>query len=330
MKALISTDYFGLAGIFRLDVGKVRDIYDLGNRLLIIATDRVSAFDVVLPTGIPGRGIILTKMTVKWLEYLSDLINNLATTYKVRHHIISTDVKDLPEAFQPFALELEGRFMIVEKCLPMPIEFILRAYISGSWWKEYLKLIEASDADTVMLHGYELPRNLQESQAFGQTIFAPSTKAAPGTHDENIDEAEMARIIEIWLNGIGRTDLDPQVIVNDTKLVSVGMFETGGEYARHHGIIVPDTKFELALALDPSDTSITVVDEVLSPDSSRFWLAMKYEIGRSQESLDKQILRDWLETLDWDKTAPGPKIPDEIVEKMAHGYQEVMEMLFAS
>lgn len=329
MKALMNTDHFGLAGTYPLRQGKVRDIYDLGNQLLFIATDRVSAFDHVLPTPIPGRGIMLTTMTVKWCNYLQSTIEQLDIRFPVLDHIVSTNIADLPSEFQEFASELQGRFMIVDKHSPIPIEFILRANISGSYWKEYLEALKASHADPIIVHGFKFPRNLQESQAFPKILFTPSSKAPDGEHDVNIDFDAMVTTIRSWLQDTEfKGIVDAETLANACRELTVAIFAKSREYAEKHGIIIPDTKFELTLAMIDGTPTIVIIDEVLSSDSSRYWPADEFEPGRSQNSFDKQIIRDYLEEIRWNKQAPAPELPDEIVQRVITRYQECIDLLF--
>ncbi len=329
IKALVDTKYFNLAGTFNLIQGKVRDIYDLGEQLLFIATDRVSAFDQVLPTPIPGRGIMLTTMTVEWLDYLQKVIGKLDIGFPVLDHIVSTNIADLPVEFQKFASVLKGRFMIVDKHTPILIEFILRGNISGSFWKEYNELLAKGGTDPVMLHGFELPRNLEESQAFPSVFFTPSTKGEAGTHDRNISYDEMVGIIRTWLqNSEFRDKVDAEELANACKKLTLTLFIEARKYAEQHGIIIPDTKFELALAMVNGIPTIVIIDEVLSSDSSRYWPLDEFESGRSQRSFDKQIIRDYLESIGWDKTAPAPPLPDHIVDLTIKRYQECIDLLF--
>lgn len=329
IKALVDTSYFDLADEFTLTKGKVRDIYDLDDQLLIIATDRVSAFDHVLPTPIPGRGIMLTTMTVKWLDYLHDVIAGLDIGFPVFDHIVSTNIADLPPEFQKFADVLKGRFMLVDKHIPIPIEFILRGNISGSFWKEYNQLLEQGGTGPVMLHGFELPRDLKESQAFPEEIFTPSTKAEAGTHDENISYEEMVSRMHTWLQDTEFKDkVDAEKLADACRKLTLTIFIKAREYAEAHGIIIPDTKFELALAMVDNKPTIIIIDEVLSSDSSRYWPLNEFESGRSQDSYDKQIIRNYLESIKWNKEAPAPELPDHIVELVVARYQECIDLLF--
>ncbi len=273
--------------------GKVRDLYDLGEHLLIVTTDRISAFDVILPSGIRDKGKVLTKVSAFWFSMMSDIVPN---------HLVSTDVNDLPENLSAHRDELRDRIMIVRKARPLPIECIVRGYLAGSGWKDYQK--------NGAVCGIELPEGMQESEKFPEPLFTPSTKAEEG-HDENISFAEAERLC------------GPEV-AGRVRDLSIAIYSKARDYAAGRGIIIADTKFEFgALA----DGSIIWIDECLTPDSSRFWPADEYSPGRGQKSFDKQFVRDYLETLDWDKTPPGPVLPDEIVEKTRARYVEVVERL---
>lgn len=277
--------------------GKVRDVYDLGDRLLIVATDRLSAFDVVLPNGIPGRGVMLTAVSMFWFDFLKDI---------VPCHLITADIARFPADLRKYRDDLEGRSMIVHKARRVDVECIVRGYISGSLWKEYKTAIAAGSS---MVHGITFPNNLKESDRLPQPIFTPSTKAASG-HDENISYDKMAAMV----------GHETARLCRDTTLAIYGK---ASEYARHRGIIIADTKFEFGFV----DGRFTLIDEALTPDSSRFWPADSYRPGGSQPSFDKQIIRDYLETLNWDKTYPAPALPREVVEKASARYQEVVTRL---
>lgn len=272
--------------------GKVRDVYDLGDSMLLIATDRISAFDVVLPNGIPGKGRVLTQISIYWFRQLEDIVKN---------HLIATDVNDFPDILRKYREMLEGRSMLVKKARPMPVECIVRGYLSGSGWKEY------KEKNTVC--GIRLRKGLVESERLEEPVFTPSTKAEEG-HDINISFDEMAGTIGMETAGRLRD-------------LSLRIYKTAREMALNKGIIVADTKFEFGLY----NGEPILIDEVLTPDSSRFWSVKDYSPGRAQDSFDKQIVRDYLLTLDWDKTPPGPVLPDEIVRKTAERYREIMETL---
>jgi phosphoribosylaminoimidazole-succinocarboxamide synthase len=273
--------------------GKVRDLFDLGDRLLLVASDRLSAFDVVLDDPIPFKGEVLTKLSLFWFELLSGVVEN---------HLISADVADLPEQFAPHADYLAGRFMLVKKATVFPVECIVRGYLAGSGLKEYQR------AGTVC--GIPLPAGLVESSRLDQPLFTPSTKAEIGDHDENISFERAAELI-----GDG-----PAAELRDKSLA---VYSAARDHAASRGIIIADTKFEFGTI----DGKITLVDEVLTPDSSRFWPADTYEPGRSQPSFDKQFVRDWLEASGWDKTPPPPKLPGDVLEATSAKYIQAYELI---
>jgi phosphoribosylaminoimidazole-succinocarboxamide synthase len=270
----------------------VRDVYEFGDNLLIVTTDRVSAFDVVLPNGIPGKGNVLTRISIFWFNQMKDIIEN---------HIVATDVKDYPAVLQNYSGVLKGRSMLVKKASPLPIECIVRGYLSGSGWKEY------QQKGTVC--GISLPNGLVESSRLDEPIFTPSTKAEEG-HDINISFEETKKII-------GDSMAES---VRDTALA---VYRKGREIAEKKGIIVADTKMEMGMF----DGKLILIDELMTPDSSRFWSQKTYKPGKGQDSYDKQIVRDYLLTLDWDMKYPAPKLPDEIVQKTALRYQEILGIL---
>lgn len=272
--------------------GKVRDIYDLGEHLLLVVTDRVSAFDVVLPNGIPGKGRVLTEISLWWFEQVKDIVPN---------HIVAVDVNDFPSSLHPYRDVLEGRSILVKKTEVLPIECIVRGYISGSGWKSYGR------DGTVC--GIRLPEGLVESDRLPEPIFTPSTKAEEG-HDINIPYGEMEKIV-----GADRASW-----LRDKTLA---VYNKAAAMAEEKGIIIADTKMEFGVI----DGDIIIIDELLTPDSSRFWSAADYEPGRGQDSYDKQIVRDYLLTLDWDKTPPGPELPREVVDKAASRYREILGIL---
>lgn len=274
--------------------GKVRDVYDAGEHLLIVATDRISAFDVVLPNGIPGKGRVLTQISIHWFRQVADLVEN---------HLVATAVDDFPAPLRAHRAVLEGRSMLVKKAAVLPVECIARGYLSGSGWKEYQR------SGTVC--GIPLPAGLLESSRLEAPIFTPSTKAEQG-HDVNIDFAETARIV----------GADLAARLRDTALAVYGR---GRELAAKRGIIIADTKMEFGLL----DGRLILIDELMTPDSSRFWSAASWQPGRSQESWDKQIVRDYLLTLDWNQDYPGPVLPDQIVAKAAARYEEIFRILTA-
>jgi phosphoribosylaminoimidazole-succinocarboxamide synthase len=273
--------------------GKVRDIYDLGDTLLIVTTDRISAFDVIMNEAIPNKGYVLTQISAFWFRQVENIIPN---------HIISTDVKDFPASCQKYADQLEGRSMLVKKATPLPIECIVRGYVSGSGWKDY----QATGA----ICGIRLPEGLLESDKLSDPIFTPSTKAELGDHDENIS---FDRCVEI----VGRD------IAEKLRDYTIAIYKHARDIADTKGIIIADTKFEYGI----HDGQLIIIDECMTPDSSRFWPKESYRPGGPQPSFDKQFLRDYLETLDWGKTAPAPPLPEEIVQKTAEKYMEAMVKL---
>jgi len=273
--------------------GKVRDIYDLGDKLLIVATDRISAFDVVMANGIPYKGIVLTRISRFWFDFLSSI---------VEHHLISDNVAGFPEPFRSHAAELTGRSMLVRKVEVLPVECVVRGYLAGSGWKEY------QESGTVCRQ--KLPAGLKQCQKLPELIFTPATKAERGTHDENIS---FERCVEI----IGG---DTAQYVRDK---STEIFRKASEYTESRGIILADTKFEWGRV----DGRIILIDEVLTPDSSRFWPADKYRPGRDQESFDKQFVRNYLESINFNKSGPGVELPEEIRAKTSDKYIEAYERL---
>lgn len=273
--------------------GKVRDIYDLGDKLLIVATDRISAFDVVMANGIPYKGIVLTQISRFWFDFLTGM---------VEHHLISDDIKDFPEPFCNFPEQLAGRSMLVKKVDVLPVECVVRGYLAGSGWREY--------QDNGTICGQTLPSGLRHCEKLLWPVFTPATKAERGTHDENIS---FQRCVDI----IGK---DSAVYVRDK---SIEIFKKAGKYAESKGIILADTKFEWGVV----DGKIILIDEVLTPDSSRFWPADKYKPGRDQQSFDKQFVRNYLESINFDKSGPGVELPQNIVEKTSEKYIEAYERL---
>lgn len=285
MKTLHSTKFDNLKLKHR---GKVRDIYEFDDYLLFIASDRISAFDVVMDEAIPGKGDILSKISVFWFGKTNHIIPN---------HLVTTDVEKYPEECRPYSEILEGRSMLVKKCQPLPVEFIVRGYVAGSGWKEYKK------SQTIC--SIPLPGGLQEFEKLPEPIFTPSTKAEIG-HDENI-------------NFNAAADLIGKETADRLEQISIDLYNFGRDYLEEHNIILADTKFEFG-RLDSGE--IILIDEALTPDSSRFWLKESYAPGRPQVQFDKQVLRDYLETLDWDKTPPPPKLPGEIIAKITGSYEE--------
>ncbi|MBP7827603.1 MAG: phosphoribosylaminoimidazolesuccinocarboxamide synthase [Verrucomicrobia bacterium] len=281
-----------LPGLRKLKSGKVREVFDLGDRLLFVATDRISAFDVIMPNGIPRKGEVLTQISHFWFARVAPF---------QPHHLLAGADDPLPPELQPFAAQLARRSMIVKKARPLAIECVVRGYLAGSGWKEY------QQSQTVC--GIKLPAGLQESSELPAPIFTPATKAESG-HDENISFAEAAR----------RVGAD---LAEQARAASLRIYTEARAYARQRGIIIADTKFEFGLF----DGQLILIDEVLTPDSSRFWPADQYTPGRSQPSFDKQFVRDYLETLDWNKTPPGPVLPPEVVAKTSATYLEAYERL---
>ncbi len=270
--------------------GKVRDIYEIDSEtLLIITTDRMSAFDIILDDPIEGKGQILNQITLFWFDMFKDIIPN---------HVITADLAQYPENLHKYKEELEGRSVLVKKAKPLPVECIIRGYITGSGWKDY--------KNSGMVCGYKLPENLLESAKLEQPLFTPSTKAEVGEHDENIT-VEQAEAL------LGKE------LATKVAEVSMAMYKAGRDYADTKGIIIADTKFEFGLIGD----ELILIDEALTPDSSRFWPKDLYEIGKGQPSFDKQYLRDWLETQDWDKTAPAPRLPEVVAKTTAEKYRDV-------
>lgn len=272
--------------------GKVRDIYDLGEHLLLVATDRISAFDVVLPNGIPEKGRVLTQISIYWFEQMEDIIPN---------HIVAARVKDFPEKLHKYADILEGRSMLVKKTRPMPVECVVRGYLSGSGWKEY--------REKGVVCGIKLSKGLVKSSRLDEPIFTPSTKAEQG-HDINISFEDV--------KGIVGDDLAKKL-----KDASLRIYSKARDIAEKKGIIIADTKFEFGLY----NGDLIIIDELLTPDSSRFWSTKDYAPGRGQDSYDKQVVRDYLLTLDWDKTYPGPSLPDEIINKTIGRYKEILKII---
>ncbi len=273
--------------------GKVRDIYDLGEQLLIVTTDRMSAFDVIMDDPIPDKGKVLNGISAYWFEQFKNLVPN---------HLLSLEPADVAGLDQASAAQLEGRMMLVKKAEPLPVECIVRGYLVGSGYKDYLK--------TGKLCDIQLEEGLKEAAKFEVPLFTPSTKAELGEHDENISFEQMAELV------------GPD-LAREVRDVSLGIYTKARDIAAEKGIIIADTKFEFGLV----DGALTLIDEVLTPDSSRFWPADQYSPGRSQPSFDKQFLRDYLSGLDWDKTPPPPKLPQEIIDKTRAKYIEAMERL---
>lgn len=277
--------------------GKVRDIYAIdAQNMLIVTTDRLSAFDVVLPTPIPRKGIILTQVANFWFDYLKEVIPN---------HFSGLTLEDLPLSAEEREM-LEGRSMLVKRLKPLPVEAIVRGYLIGSGWKDYQA--------TGQVCGIDLPQGLQLAQQLPEPIFTPSTKAEVGDHDINISFAQMQQQIGVEL-------------AEQVRTVSLQLYQQAADYALKRGIIIADTKFEFGL---DEAGNLVLIDEILTPDSSRFWPVDQYQVGISPPSFDKQYVRDYLETLTWGKTAPGPELPAEVAQKTAEKYQEVAERLMHS
>lgn len=287
--AISKTD---LPGVKLHGRGKVRDIYDLGEHFLIVATDRLSAFDVVLPTPIPDKGKVLTQMSAFWFDHFKNVVPN---------HLISTDVSDYPKELHRFRDQLEGRSMLVKKAKVFPIEFVARGFLTGSGLKDYNK--------TGSVCGIPLPAGLRDSDRLPKPIFTPATKAETG-HDENISEEQAGKIV-------GEEN------IRRLKELTLSLYTRGVEYASGRGIIICDTKFEFGII----DGRITIVDEMLTPDSSRFWPADQYTPGKPQPSFDKQFVRDYLERIGWNKQPPGPELPDDIVNMTSAKYVEALRIL---
>jgi phosphoribosylaminoimidazole-succinocarboxamide synthase len=288
-KVILKTE---LPDILLLNRGKVRDIYDLGELLLLVATDRISAFDVVLPNGIPEKGRVLTQISIYWFEQMRDIIQN---------HIVATEVRDFPEKLHKYADVLEGRSMLVKKVRQVPVECVVRGYLSGSGWKEY------KNCGTVC--GIKLPEGLVESSRLEEPIFTPSTKAEVG-HDINIPFEDVIKLVG-------------QDLAERLKDVSIRIYSKAREIAGKKGIIIADTKFEFGLY----GGQLILIDELLTPDSSRFWSVKDYAPNKGQDSFDKQVVRDYLLTLDWNQAYPGPVLPDSIVEKTVARYKEILKII---
>jgi len=292
MKTVFNTEFNGLKLAGR---GKVRDIYDLGDSLLIIASDRLSAFDVVLPDPIPRKGEVLTKISIYWFDQLKDIIGN---------HLISADVSKYPAACQKYAADLEGRSMLVKKAKPLPIECIVRGYISGSGWKDY--------KTTGKISGIELPAGMKESQKMPEPIFTPSTKEEAGKHDQTIDFEKAEELVG-------------SKTAEKVRDAAIALYKKASDIAAKKDIIIADTKFEFGFYND----ELILIDEVLTPDSSRFWPKDDYEIGRGQKSFDKQYVRDYLISIKWDQKPPAPQLPKDVIKKTSEKYLEALKKLTA-
>lgn len=292
MKALLQSNIPNLP----LRRGKVRDVYDLGDSLLIVASDRISAFDVILPTGIPDKGSVLTQLSNFWFNKFAETIPN---------HILATDMRSFPALLKPYATDLEGRSIVVRKTKVIPIECVVRGYITGGGWKEYQRLGSVS--------GITLPPGMKLCQQLAEPIFTPTTKADQG-HDQAISFGEVQSLVGADIAGFIRDQ-------------SIALYQQAAAYALSRGIIIADTKFEWGIA--PNSTYPILIDEILTPDSSRFWPAAEYQPGHEQASFDKQYVRNYLETLSWNKTPPGPTLPDDIVLNTRSKYVEAFERLTA-
>jgi phosphoribosylaminoimidazole-succinocarboxamide synthase len=278
-------------GIKKLRSGKVREVFDLGDRLLFVATDRISAFDVILPDPIPHKGAVLSQISEFWFKRFNT----------VQNHLVTTNFEEFPKELQPFRERLAGRSMIVKKTRPLPVECVVRGYLAGSGWKEY--------QESQSVCGIKLPAGLKLASQLPEPIFTPATKAEQG-HDENIDMKRCAQILG-------------DEIANRVKNLSFEIYSRGREYAAQKGIIVADTKFEFGTV----DGDLLLIDECLTPDSSRFWPKDEYVVGQSPPSFDKQFVRDYLETLDWDKRPPAPRLPKDVIEKTSAKYLEAFRRL---
>jgi len=284
------TDFANLRLVSR---GKVRDIYEVGDNLLIVATDRVSAFDVVMDDPVPDKGKVLTKLSVFWFKRFASIVDN---------HLISADPDEYPESCKPYKEQLANRSMLVHKARPLPVECVVRGYVSGSGWLEY--------RDLGSISGISLVEGLEESSQLPEPIFTPATKAAQGTHDENISFEDVSNIVG-------------EDTAKEIKRISIELYQKGRDLASRNGIIVADTKFEFGFV----DDHLMLIDEVLTPDSSRFWPMDEYKPGGAQKSFDKQFLRDYLNSIDWPKEPPPPKLPPEVIQITRDKYLEVLERL---
>ena len=280
-----------LPGFKKLRSGKVREVFDLGETLLFVVTDRLSAFDVILPDPIPHKGAVLNQISAFWFKHFDNIQN----------HLVTADFEQFPKELQPFREQLAGRSMIVKKTTPLPVECVVRGYLAGSGWKEY--------QESQSVCGIKLSSGLKLASQLPEPIFTPATKAEQG-HDENID---MKRCVEI-LGG---------EIADRVKTLSLEIYSRGREHAAQKGIIVADTKFEFGTV----DGELLLIDECLTPDSSRFWPSDEYAVGQSPPSFDKQFVRDYLETLDWDKTPPAPQLPKDVIDKTSAKYLEAFRRL---
>lgn len=294
------TDFADLTLVHR---GKVRDLYQVEDYLLMVASDRISAYDVVMNEPIPGKGEILTAMSLFWFAYLGDILPN---------HLVTADPAHYPACCAPYREQLAGRSMLVKKTRPLPVECIVRGYLSGSFWQAYRRSIVGAGQNPAVC-GFALPAGLGEAASLPEPLFTPSTKAELGEHDENISLARMEEMLGRELTAKARE-------------ASLALYQKAAAYALERGIIIADTKFELGLT---EEGELILIDEVLTPDSSRFWPAEQYLPGRGQPSFDKQFLRDYLSSLDWPKSPPPPPLPAEIIDKTAARYREALTRLTA-
>ncbi len=272
--------------------GKVRDVFDLGDRLLMVVTDRISAFDVILPCGVPDKGKVLNRLSLFWMGFLG-----------MKNHLVTADVNEYPEALRPYADDLRGRSMLVRKVNMVEIECIARGYLTGSGWKEYQK--------SRTVNGEKLREGYENASRLDEVLFTPTTKAAIGSHDEAIDYAATEKLVGADL-------------AKELKEATVGLYTKAAEHARKHGIIIADTKFEFGR---DADGSLILADEVLTPDSSRFWPEASYRVGSNPPSLDKQFVRDWLDSVHFNHQPPGPVLPDEVIAKTREIYVKAFEEL---
>ena len=290
-KTITKTEFAGLKLFQR---GKVRDIYDLGDKLLFVVSDRISAFDVILPNGIPFKGKVLNQISNFWFGFTKSIIKN---------HVVATDVKDYPAECRPCADDLEGRSVIAKKTRTLPIECVVRGYITGSGWVDYQK--------TGAICGITLPKGLRESEKLPEPIFTPSTKAEMGHHDENIS-------FDVVVKTVGKE------LAGKIRDYTIRVYRAAADYAESKGIIIADTKLEFGI---DDNGELILIDEVLTPDSSRFWDKSKYEVGISQASFDKQFVRDYLLSLNWNKKPPAPQLPEEIVRGTSERYLKALKLL---
>lgn len=315
-KAVHETDLKALELLHR---GKVRDTYEIPghpDELLMIATDRISAYDVVIDDPIIGKGVVLTNMTLFWLPFLKDILQN---------HLITADVNLYPEICRQYEKILWTRSMLVKKLTPLPVECIVRGYISGSFWSAYKKASVTADGTKNVL-GCDLRSDMLESEQFDKPLFTPSTKAPAGEHDENISIAQMKELLAVFLQEHNLNTIDPDVFSRDVERISLELYKKAAAYALERRIIIADTKFELGI---DEFGNLHLIDEVLTPDSSRFWPLDKFELGKGQPSFDKQILRDYLTSTGWDKSPPAPELPLEIIHRTGDAYVKAEQLLLS-